>query len=89
MDSGCNLIYVPRDDDSYVNRLSCPEKIAVQVDRRLSRERQLMRKLEASIDSSLNSKKRMLYDTLRSRHKKSMQIVIADLSRGGAAIMSA
>ena len=81
---GNSLIYAPRDDNCYVKRLESAEKIAVQVDRRLSRERQLMRSLEASFNDSLNDKKHMLYDTLKTRHKKSMQRVIADLSRGAA-----
>ena len=85
---GKSLIYAPRDCDSYIRRTcTTPKgKISIQVDRRLSQERQLIRKLEASLDaSSSNAKKQALYDKLRHRHRESMQHVIADMNRHATA----
>jgi hypothetical protein len=74
--------YAPRDEDRYITRLHQTADVTVHVDRRLSEERRLIRKLAASLNSSSDDKKQMLYDKVRIRHKKAMQRIIADISRG-------
>lgn len=81
---GNELIYAPRDKDCYLKRATAAtsSKIDIHVDRRLSRERQLIRKLADSLDRNSNAKKQMMYDKLRSRHNEAMQLIIADMNRG-------
>ena len=75
------LIYAPRDEDCYIRRAS--SELTIVVDRRLSQERRLLRKLEEGLGSScvLDHKKQELYDKVRSQHKKAMGHIIADVCR--------
>ena len=94
---GATLIYAPRDEDCYIMSAAAdPDEdretnvLTIHIDRRLSLERRLMRKLEASLDRNpderKNSDKRLLYDKVRRRHKQAMQRIIDDICRGAAAI---
>lgn len=92
---GATLIYAPRDEDCYIMSAAAdPDEdretnvLTIHIDRRLSLERRLMRKLEASLDRNpderKNSDKRLLYDKVRRRHKQAMQRIIDDICRGAA-----
>ena len=80
-DDGGLLIYAPRDEDRYITRASdTPEYI--QIDRRVSHERKLIRKLEKSLYSCIDDRKQALYDKVSKRHKQVMDLIVADLHRG-------
>ena len=81
---GQRLIYAPRDEDCYVKRaatFSTPEA-AIHVDRRVSQERRLIRKLEDSLYSCIDPKKQALYDKVRHQHRMTMDHIIKDLLKG-------
>ena len=85
-DTDARLIYAPRDEDRYI-RLPCAEgdsssSLEIHVDRRLSQERRLLRKIEASLDDCFDGRKLKLYDELRSRHRAAMKRIIEDISLG-------
>ena len=86
---GRRLIYAPRDEDRYVRRVSADadeggtSASEIQVDRRLSQERRLLRKIENSLDDSFDDRKLRMYDTLRNRHKLAMKRIIQDISVAG------
>ena len=82
-DSGPHsLIYAPRDADSYVRALPAAELMPypILVDRRLSLQRKLIRRLEESLGSASDERKQMMYEKLRQQHKEAMHRVIAHVS---------
>ena len=86
---GGGLIYAPRDEDGYISRASTAQMpAAIHIDRRLSQQRRLMRKLEASLDTSpddgTRTDVRILYDKLKERHRRAMSNIIADIRRSVA-----
>ena len=88
-DDGSALIYAPQDHDDYIRPSSSSKSPATMVSsRHLSQERQLLRKLEASLDSRSDDRKKMMYDKLRKRHKRAMQRIIDDVLTLGQTISS-
>ena len=90
-DSEHRLIYAPRDEDGYIKRADITDTVAIAVDRRLSKERGLIRRLADELrrqkredDNELDcdDRKQMLYDKLRKRHRDTMQRIITDLNVG-------
>ena len=87
---GAQLIYAPRDDDRYVReadreRDATGDTTMIQVHGRLSKERVLIRKLEARLAASSSDNRkshRMLNDKLRNQHKEAMQRIIVDVQKG-------
>ena len=86
---GYDLIYAPLDEDRYIRRSSSVPEVtasALHVDGRLSKERRLIRKLEDSLccydDSKPCRRQLVLYDRVRTQHKKAMDCIIADLCHG-------
>jgi len=78
---GSSLIYAPRDDDTYIRPVASPSQLTVS--RRLSQERRLIQKFEASLsDSRSDDRKQLMYETLRKRHTQAMQRIIDDVTRG-------
>ena len=82
VDSSGGLIYAPRDDDRYITRASSTPEGRIQIDRRVSQERRLIRRLEDSLSSCLDDRKQALYEKVRIQHKVVMDHIVADLSRG-------
>ena len=91
VDQNACLIYAPRDEDCFIRRSGeKPTKDDVyralgsmlQVSRRLSRERRLLRTLEENLNGAdRDDPKKALCDKLRKRHKEAMRPIIADVSR--------
>ena len=89
------LIYAPRDEDCYImSGKPPPPRFNVAElgrNRRLSRQRKLIRQIEATLndntagDAPKDDSKVVLCEKLRRRHKDAMRSIIADVRRDFAA----
>ena len=89
------LIYAPRDEDCYImSGKPPPPRFNVAElgrNRRLSRQRKLIRQIEATLndntagDAPKDASKVVLCEKLRRRHKDAMRSIIADVRRDFAA----
>ena len=87
-DSGAELIYAPRDENRYIT--SAMPAATFRVDRRVSQERRLIRKLKDSLYGSIHdSRKQALYDKVSSQHKLVMDHIVADLKKHSGIACSA